>query len=181
MNLTQIRQQLLVALQKLLASYSTKTAVTPTLITDPALYTAAVSCLDRHITLNANVPASVGCAEAVSYVMKLAGVADGLQGIAGTAALDGFLAGSPLFTKVFAPTVGAILVSPTGAGNGSVEGHTGIVAKYNLQFPNDYGVLSNNSDNGLFQEKWSISAWAKNYHSKGGLPMNYYVLSTPTS
>lgn len=177
-----IAQKLLTVLQQLLGLVQKPSTATITIppapATDPILYTKAVSCLDKHITLNPAVPADVGCAEAVSYVMRLAGVNDGILGIAGTAQLDAWLVSSPLFKKVLAPTPGAILVSPTGSGNGEVEGHTGIVAKFNVQYPNDYGVLSNNSNNGLFMEQWSISAWAKNYHSKGGLPMNYYVLST---
>lgn len=169
-------QQLIAAMQKLLGIYQQQ----PPVPTDPILYTKAVLCLDTHITLDPTVPADVGCAEAVSYVMDLAGINDGPKGIAGTAALDAWLASSKLFTKVLAPQVGAIVVAPTGEGNGTVEGHTGIVAKYNLQYPNDWGILSNNSNNGKFMEQWSLSRFMAYYHVQGGLPVNYYVYTPPT-
>jgi len=77
--------------------------------------------------------------------------------------------------------VGFVIVSPTGQGNGTVEGHTGILAKYNVQYSNDWGILSNNSSNGLFMEQWSLSRWMANYHIKGGLPVNYYEYIGPVA
>lgn len=139
------------------------------------LYTLAKQCLGEHITLNQSVPDDVGCAEAVSYVLKQAGIPLPAEGIAGTAALYQWLSTNALFKVAQAPTAGAILISPTGSGNGIVEGHTGIVGQYNVQFSGDWGIMSNNSDNGLFQEKWSLTAWEENYTQKGGLPMYYFV------
>lgn len=140
------------------------------------IYNQAKSCLGKHITLNHNVPNDVGCAEAVSFVLKNAGIANiPSTGFAGTATLYQWLLSNPNFVKKNYPIQGAIIISPTGYGNGSVEGHVGVVGGFLIQFPYDYGVLSNNSDTGLFQEKWSVDAWQQNYGTAGGLPVAFFV------
>lgn len=126
------------------------------------------------MTLNDTVPAEVECAEAVSAVLALAGISDGAKGIAGTAALDAWMASSPLFELITIPEEGAIIVSPTGAGNGTIEGHTGIFGKYDLQFPGDWGILSNDSATGRFLERWSWVRWQAYYKTAGGLPCTIY-------
>ncbi len=138
------------------------------------LYDAAKACIGKHITLNEAVPAMVGCAEAVSYVLTEIGVNDGPQGIASTASLDTWLRSDHRFLSINAPEEGAILVSPTGYGNGSIEGHTGVIAAFNTEFPNDWGIMSNDSPTGKFLERWCIARWALYYSKTGGLPMHYY-------
>jgi hypothetical protein len=140
-----------------------------------AIYNEAKASLGKHITLNNAVPADVGCAEAVSFVLKNAGVQNlPAQGYAGTADLYVWLHSNPRFMALDAPEAGAIIISPTGYGNGSVEGHTGILGGFGVQFPYEFGILSNNSDNGLFQEVWSLPAWGANYGTKGGLPVAFF-------
>lgn len=141
------------------------------------LYNEAKASLGKHITLNNNVSPDVGCAEAISYVMKNSGVI-GIPtlGFAGTADLYRWLLSNPAFKLIEQPEQGAIIVSPTGFGNGTVEGHTGILGSFGVQFPNEYGILSNNSDNGLFQEKWNLLTWWLNYGEKGHLPCALFRL-----
>lgn len=131
------------------------------------LYTTAVPLLGKHITLNDNVPNEVGCAEAVSYVLKQAGITVPEGGIPGTATLYSFLKNNKSFVESSSYLVGAIIVSPTGMGNDKIPGHTGICA--------NYGILSNNSATGLFLETWNISNWISYYHQYGGLPIYYFV------
>jgi hypothetical protein len=136
------------------------------------IYDIAKDSLGKHITLNTNVPNEVGCAEAVSYVLKKASIGSlPVSGFAGTADLYRFLLDNNQFHLIEQPEQGAIIVSPTGFGNGKVEGHTGILGGFGVQFPNEYGILSNNSDNGLFQEKWNLLTWWENYGLKGHLPV----------
>lgn len=136
------------------------------------VYNEAKACLGLHITLNNNVPADVGCAEAVSFVLTKAGITGiPAAGFAGTADLYRWLLSNPQFKIIEQPEQGAVIVSPTGFGNGTVEGHTGIIAAFGLQYPNEFGILSNNSDNGLFQEKWNLLTWWENYGLKGHLPV----------
>lgn len=137
------------------------------------IYKMAAQSLGKHMTLNEAIPAEVGCAEAVSAVLALAGIYDGPKGIAGTATLHQWLANSPLFSLVGSgiPQEGDIIISPTGAGNGSVEGHTGICGIYSQMYTNDWGILSNDSATGLFLECWSFARWNAIYGKSGGLPV----------
>lgn len=136
------------------------------------IYNVAKLSLGEHLTLNPNVPADVGCAEAVSFVLKNAGITGmPAEGYAGTADLYRWLLANPQFKLIEQPEQGAIIVSPTGYGNGTIEGHTGILGAFGVNTPNEYGILSNNSDNGLFQEKWNLLTWYEYYGQKGGLPL----------
>lgn len=181
MNATQISiaQKLLTALQQLYTVLTSKTVNTPVTLGDPELYTLAKAALGTHITLDPTVSAEVGCAEADSYLLWKLGCPIPAKGIAGTGALEDWVVRSGLFTKRNYPGTGFLIFSSTNTGNGSVEGHTGVMAYFNLQFKGDWGILSNNSDNGLFQEKWSLDAWKANYVVKGGLELNWYEYTGP--
>lgn len=136
------------------------------------IYLEAKACLGTHITLNKNIPNEVGCAEAVSFVLKNASVLNiPVGGFPGTLGLYQWLSSNPHFVRIEAPEQGAIIVSPTGMGNGAIEGHTGIIGAFGVQFPNEYGILSNDSDNGLFSEKWNLLTWWEHYGQKGDLPL----------
>ena len=140
-------------------------------MTGQEIYAQAAANLGKHLTLNDNVPAEEGCAEAVSKVLSLAGISDGAGGIPGTATLYAWLSASPLFERIDAPQEGAIIISPTGMGNGTVEGHTGIIGVFGKQYPGDWGICSNDSASGLFLERWSYKRWLAYYHGTGGLPV----------
>lgn len=129
------------------------------------LYEAAKSCLGQHLTLNNNVPDELGCAEALSFILKKVGIAIPPAGIASTTELYNWLPKNG-FTKVDTPQPGDIIISPTGMGNGSVRGHVGIIA--------NYGILSNDSATGLFRENWQLQEWKDWYHGKGDLPVVFY-------
>lgn len=143
------------------------------------IYNEAKICLGKHITLNSNVPNDVGCAEAVSFVLKNSGIAGiPTEGFPGTAGLYEWLLTNPSFKRIEAPQQGAIIVSPTGYGNGTVEGHTGILGAFAVQFPNEYGILSNDSNTGLFSEKWNLLTWWEDYGIKGGLPVALFIANS---
>lgn len=137
-------------------------------ITPPwKLYAAAVACLKKHITLNPAVPPDLGCAEAVSYVLKSAGV-DGvpINGFASTASLYTWLSNSSEFVAVALEdsSPGDIIISPSGSpGVKFPHGHTGILARY--------GILSNNSYTGEFDESLKLASWQDFYVSRGGFPI----------
>lgn len=135
--------------------------------TSNLIYAKAAACLDKHITLDPTVPAELGCAEAVSYVLKLAGLSDGSAGIAGTQAMYQWLLANTAFNLTATPVPGDIIISPTGTSTiNSPHGHVGIVAKY--------GVLSNDSDTGLFAEKYTLVSWGKYFHDIEGFPVYYF-------
>lgn len=133
------------------------------------IYMQAKLHLGVHLTLNEAVPIDVGCAEAVSKILSLAGISVPSGGIPGTASLYEWVLTNPLFEKIDAPEQGAIVISATGTGNGLIEGHTGIFGSFGLQFPHDWGVMSNDSATGKLLETWSWERWQAYYQRAGGL------------
>lgn len=139
------------------------------------IYGVAKASLGVHLTLNNNVPSEVGCAEAVSTVLLKAGITGvPATGFAGTNTLYSWLKESKQFVQITAPEAGAILVSPTGMGNGNIPGHTGIVGAFGATYAHDWGICSNDSNSGLFLELWSLQKWVQYYQQYGGLPMYYF-------
>lgn len=131
-----------------------------------SIYSEAKACLHLHVTLDESVPSDVGCAEAVSYVLKAAGVTGLPQvGIAGTSDLWAWLRQN--FSQVTNPLPGDIVISPTGTSSlGSSHGHTGIVGQF--------GILSNDSDTGLFLEKYTVQTWQQFFGHALGFPVFYF-------
>lgn len=142
--------------------------------TETRIYNVVRDNLGEHLTLNENVNPEVGCAEAVSKVLQLAGISVPSHGIAGTAALLAWLQSNPDFEAIEAPEQGCIIVSATGAGNGSVRGHTGILAAFNLMYANDWGICSNDSNTGTLREQWCLKDWIAYYEDKGALKTHYF-------
>lgn len=140
-----------------------------------AIYNNLLKYFETKCTLNADIPVDVGCAEAASFILQKSGVA-GLPdtGIAGTATLYEWLKSNPRFTRIYAPEPGAIIISPTGYGNGSVSGHVGFLGYKGHVYPGDYGIVSNDSQTGLLLELWDLTSWLKYYGSIGGLPVAYF-------
>ncbi len=139
------------------------------------IYASAKDSLGKRMTLNDTVPPEVGCAEAVSTVLQRAGVAGiPATGIASTLNLYTWLKNNTKFEEIDKPEPGAVVISPTGTGNGKVRGHTGIVGAFSAMYSGDYGICSNDSNTGLFLELWSVSKWQTYYESYGGLPMYYF-------
>lgn len=172
MTTDEIRTQIEVVLQKLQAILLQHPDLVPTAspVVTPAptsaIYTAAKSCLDKSITLDATVPSDLGCAEAVSYVLQKAGI-QGIPpiGYAGTSDLYTWL--QQHFTAVTDPLPGDVVISPTGTSSiGTPHGHTGIVALY--------GILSNDSDTGLFMEKYTLASWQQYFGVALGFPVYYF-------
>lgn len=142
--------------------------------TENKIYSQAKLHLGFHITLNNAVPAEVGCAEAVSYILRAAGLVVPSGGIAGTESLYEWLVANPKFEKIDNAEEGAIIISPTGMGNGLVEGHTGIVGGFGVMFPNEWGICSNDSASGKFMETWSYERWVVYYGATGSLPIYFF-------
>lgn len=142
--------------------------VTPTVVAGfpPAdLYDTAVKYLGQHITLDPNVDPEVGCAEAVSFILKQAGVLGIPQrGFAGTDDLCEWLKVNKNFTQTTAPQWNGIIVSPT---QGTNVGHTGIILKQ--------GIASNDSSTGKFNENYSYANWVHSFQTIKGLQVLYFA------
>lgn len=123
------------------------------------------------MTLDPSVPARVGCAECVSAILRLAGIAVPQRGIAGTSALLVYCLAHPEhFTEIHTPEQGALLISASGSGNGNLSnGHTGFFGAFGVAVPNDWGICSNDSQTGLFLELWTWAKWQVYYQQYGGM------------
>lgn len=128
------------------------------------VYNYAAASINKN--LHGSVNPEEGCAITVNNIF-LGALGFNIGGYASTAAMYPFLQDTAKFTKVSMPMPGDVAISPTDHGNGSVTGHVGIVAFY--------GIISNNSDNGLLQEQWkSLADWIARYAAQGGLPVEFY-------
>lgn len=126
------------------------------------LYNVAYACLGIDMAPTQDY---VGCAEAVSFVMKKAGV-PGLpkSGILSTFELDKWMAKN--LTRVNTPEFGDVAMFPTGTGNGSIRGHVFIVGKHKW--------MSNNSNTTLWDDHWKGAEALAYYQKKGGINARYY-------
>lgn len=125
------------------------------------VYEAAKAALNT--SLSGNIP-TLGCALSVNNLfVKALGRAIG--GGESTQAMYPFLQDKTRFYKVEVPLPGDVAICPTGTGT-LEHGHVWIMAYE--------GMLSNNSDNGLWQEKWTISPAIKHYCVDGGIAMEFY-------
>ncbi len=126
--------------------------------------------IGKRCTLDASVPHEKGCAEAVSFLLAQLGIIDGVRGIAGTLPLLQWVeAHKDLFEEIQQAEESALIINATDTGNGSVEGHTGFFGAYDLYYPNDWAIVSNDSNTGLLREQWSLTEWDKWYVQRGGI------------
>lgn len=132
------------------------------------IYETAKGLLGVDASPNDEAPDALACAETVNAIVKKAlgaPVGGGASTFAMWQCLRQFTA---RWEQVLEPLPGDIVISPTGASpNARLQhGHVGIVAKY--------GILSNNSENGLLSENWDMRTWKAYYSEFGGLPTLYY-------
>lgn len=130
------------------------------------LYLAAKACLGKDMVEDPTVDPALGCAESVNEVFKLA-FGKEIGGGSSTAELYQVLKTDPRFKEATAPAAGYIVISPTGTSTKSApHGHVGIYGMY--------GILSNNSMTGTFQEYYTEQSWHDYYVEKLGFPMFFF-------
>lgn len=119
------------------------------------VYNIAKISLGKHLTLDSAIPSEVGCAEAVSTILKNAGYDVGLKGIPSVVGLIQWMI-SKGFKETHTPIPGCIITAH-GVGNGITNfSHCGIVLKN--------GIASNDSTTGKFNENYTMISW-NNYFS----------------
>ncbi len=129
------------------------------------LYNTAKACLGKDMVDDPGVDPSVGCADAVNSVFKLAFGGE-IGGGASTATMYEILKSDPRF-ELSGYAKGNIVISPTGTSiKGAPHGHVGICGLY--------GILSNNSMNGLWEEYYTEQSWVSYYQDKLGFPVFYF-------
>lgn len=116
------------------------------------------------------IPDEVGCAEAVTTILKECGTLD--QVIAGTWTLNDHLQKSKYWLPTPQPQAGDIIISPTGSvKNAPFRGHVGIVGNNGI-------VYANNSWTGKWSTNYTLDTWKEHYHKAGGYPVYYYTYIT---
>ena len=132
------------------------------------IYAKAKELLGTDVTPEDNVSDIYACVETVWTIVKEAtGHSIGGSILVGTPKLYECLIKDELFKEVTEPLAGDIILSVTGTGNGKLSnGHAGIIAFY--------GILSNNSDNGLLQEKLSLQSWKAVYEDFAGFKTHFF-------
>lgn len=133
------------------------------------VYLMGKQCLDTSLVPNGIDP-EVGCAASINTLFKRA-LGKEIGGGASTNLLYQCLTkniGNYRFTRVDVPLAGDIVISPTsyGTNRNMPHGHVGMVALY--------GILSNNSNDGFFEEHYSLDTWKQRYVDVGGYPMEFF-------
>lgn len=131
------------------------------------LYSLSKSKLGQHLSMDESIPWGVGCAQAVSRLLSDFGVKTPSKGIPGTSALAQLLRESLKFKKVDSPSLGRIIVSETGTGNGKIRGHIGVCAEDGI-------IHSNNSETGKWDSHWTLKRWKDYYQTYGLLRTSYF-------
>lgn len=121
--------------------------------------------IGSDVTPDDLVPDSVACAITVSTLLNK--LDPTFPRVAGTWTLYDILEHRPDYERVTVPSPETIIVSPTGTGNGSIPGHTGIILDDNV-------IASNDSGTGKFIKNYTLDTWQKRYADQGGFKLFMY-------
>lgn len=127
---------------------------------ETALYNTAVRLLGLHLTLNRAVPIDVGCAEAVSTVLLNAGYPIPKGGIQNVNGLIEWM-GQHGFKEIQVARPGCVVTAHNPNPGVTSGAHIGIGLKY--------GIASNNSNTGIFNEHYSYEAWDMFFGKQGSV------------
>lgn len=109
----------------------------------------------------------LGCADSVSEILN---TVMSFPRTVSTATLAATLADDSRFFKSRSnPGRGAIIISPTGSGNGKIHGHVGIMA-------DDNSVMAARSSDGLWTKFYTVETWKKYYGGVGGMPTIFFAV-----
>lgn len=137
------------------------------------LYAVAAASLGKIMKLDSSVPNLYACASSLSGVLVKAGFEElPAKGFANTNDLCNFFLAHPeWFQRISQPSPGDIIMFPSPVSpqpNQLDHGHTGVMAAV------DQGVMSNDSDTGLWREIWKLPAMLDYYVTYGRLTAFYF-------
>lgn len=149
---------------------TTLPVIQPTMTNQENLYREAKVCLGYPQKLDASIPNLLACASSLSGVLKKAGF-EGLppHGIGGTEALNMFFSTNAQLQSVPENNAeaGDIIISPSNTPGAVLQhGHCGVVG--------NSGIMSNDSDTGLWRESWTFTSWVAYYQTYGKLSVLVY-------
>lgn len=122
------------------------------------VYNAAKANIGQHLTLDPSVSPDVGCAEALSYVLHQAGYTMPPKGIPGVNAMIAWMLGKG-FREVTVPLPGTIITAHNPVYTVTSGAHIGVVMRF--------GICSNTSATGHWDENYTINSWRKYYQQLG--------------
>lgn len=125
--------------------------------------------IGTDVTPDDLIPDSVSCAITVSTLLNY--LDPTFPKVAGTWTLWDILAHRTDYERVTVPSPETIIISPTGTGNGTMPGHTGIILADNV-------IASNDSASGKFLKNYTLDTWSARYVDKGGFKIYMYKKKT---
>ncbi len=133
------------------------------------LYSTAKAYLDIDASPKDKAPDDLACMESVDDILwnAFGFYVNGTRDVSTLSTGMGYkwLQDKDRFKKVKDYTHGLIIISPTGKGKWD-HGHVGITGKYQ--------IMSNNSQTGLFDTKFTYESWKQYYGVKGNFPVELY-------
>lgn len=121
--------------------------------------------LSLYDKLNPNIPEEEGCAETVSFILKQAGYVVPLDGIPTVNGLIGWMLANG-FIEQSQNAAGYIIAAHNANHSITTFAHIGICLKY--------GIGSNNSNTGIFDEHYTYNSWYLYFGGKGGSLTRYF-------
>lgn len=142
----------------------------PSMENEQAMYQAAKAAIGKTYTLDPNTPPELRCAEAWSEIAKNAKVT-GIpeKGFENTDQIANFLATSGQFELTTNPEEGATVIAISKVVNGVIteHGHVTVCAAFNLQYNEDWALISNDSTVGQVHEQWGYKSFVNCYTGLG--------------
>jgi hypothetical protein len=125
----------------------------------------AQESLGIDVTPDDLIPDAVACAITLTTLINKSDKT--FPKVAGTWTLWDILEHNPKYERVTVPSPGTIVISPTGTGNGSINGHAGL-------FMEDMTIASNDSNSGKFIKNYTLDTWHRRYVGHGGFKIFMY-------
>lgn len=138
------------------------------------IYNEARANMGKKLTLDTTVPAEVGCAQAVSKILRNCGYPIPRKGISTVSGLNKWFLEHG-FTETSTPSLGAIISSRTA--NGKLA-HIGICGKTHIMSNTSYSIPAKGLIAGHWDANYTYKGWKADYAKKGA-DMRYFTISTP--
>lgn len=136
------------------------------------VYAVALDAYVRGLDLSDVAPDELGCANALSNIIRDALPELNFPKFVSTRAMYDYFEKSPSFIPTDDEDFSIIIISPT---EGANIGHVGILGKRNNPDGSRY-IMSNNSFTGQWDVTHSMKTWKRYYQEKKGLPVFMYQI-----
>lgn len=140
------------------------------------IYKFAYDAIGIDVSPDDRAHDTLGCMECVSEIIRHVFPEMRFPIILSTIKGWDYFVKSPSFRRIDGPKKGAIVISVTGTGNGTVSnGHIGIVGA-RLSPDGSFWIMSNNSWTGKWDTAYTVKSWIKHYTKEGGMETLYFEI-----